>query len=63
MQQWEHLTWRVEGVGAERAAVIQLDGRHLRHRNDDHRLPFYQALTDASTAGWEHVGTVSHGGG
>ena len=63
MRQWEYLTWRVEGVGSEGAVVIQLDGRHVRHRNDDHRLPSYRALADAGAAGWELVGTVSHGGG
>ena len=63
MATWEYQTWRVEGVGSEGAVVIQLDGQHLRHRNDDHRLPFYQALADAGAEGWELTGTVSHGGG
>jgi len=63
MLTWEYQTWRVEGVGSDEALVIQVDGRHLRHRNDDRRLPFHEALADAGAAGWELAGTVSHGGG
>ena len=63
MPTWEYQTWRVEGVGSDQALVIQVDGRHLRHRNDDQRLPFHEALAAAGTAGWELAGTVSHGGG
>ena len=63
MPTWECQTWRVEGVGSDEALVIQIDGRHLRHRNEDRRLPFHEALADAGAAGWELAGTVSHGGG